>query len=153
MEEIVQNLLLRIERLPQWLRPVAYGPCLLLIFIVARGGVIVLPILAVYLLFFSHNRLAEIGIGVKVLAVLFGAAALGGLIHGLVGRRIMRAPLIGAYLAGILATAPYMAAVGCVIQLRETGSLLAPWDDATYFTCGILSLLFGPIIGHNLFRD
>ena len=141
------------EELPRWLRPVAYGPCLLLFLILARGGILILPLGAIYLIFFSKQPVVDLVLGLEVFSLLFGAAALGGLVHSLLGQRLARLPIVGPILAGIVDAAPYMAAVGIVVQLSETGQVFAPWDDAVYFTVGLLTLIFGPVIGWVLFHN
>ena len=142
-----------IEELPLWLRPVAYGPCLLLFLILARGGILIVPLAAIYLIFESKQPMTDLLLGIGFLSLLFAAAALGGLVHSLIGQRLARIRFVGPCLAGIVDVLPYIAAIGLVIQWRDTGHLFAPWNDAVYFTVGICTLIFGPVIGWALFHE
>ena len=153
MEALPARIFEWIEGLPPWLRPVAYGPCVLFIAIYSRGGILALPLATIYLIFFSKQPVPDLLLGVGVLALLFAAAALGGLAHSIVGHKIARIRFIGPFLAGMVALGPYMAAMGLLLQLRSTGHLFTPWDGAVYFTVGICTLIFGPILGWALFYE
>ena len=153
MEALPVRIFEWIEELPPWLRPVLYGPCLLLIAIYSRGGILALPLAAIYLIFYSKQPVSDLLLGVGVLALLFAAAALGGLMHSIVGHRIARIRFVGPFLAGMVDLGPYTVAMGLLLQLRSTGQLFTPWDDAVYFTVGICTLIFGPIVGWALFCE
>lgn len=142
-----------VEQLPPWLRPVLYGPCLLLFAIYSRGGVLALPLAAIYLIFYSKQPMADLLLGIGVLTLLFAAAALGGLMHGLIGHRIARVRFVGPFLAGMVDLSPYMVAIGLLLQLRSTGQLFTPWDDAVYFAVGVCTVIFGPMVGWALFYE
>lgn len=153
MYELIGRMISWTEERPPWLRPALYGPCILFGLILARGGVLAVPLVGIYLIFGSKRPLADMALGASVLALLFASAAMGGLMHSLLGRRIVRIPLVGPPLAGMIDVFPYMVALGCVIQLMESGTFLAPWDGALYFTVGGCTLIFGSLLGWGLLHD
>ena len=137
--------------LPDWLRPALFGPLLLLHFAASRGAIIVLPILAIVVLGTSRDPLADYLYAAKVYLLLLVACAVGGLFYGILGRRIRTVPIIGPYLAGILALFPYVLCLFVVVG-NERPRLLSWPDRAEWPIILALSVLFGSAFGAGAFR-
>ena len=143
----------RVEGLPEWLRPPIYGAAFVWFLMGLKGAFVLGPLLVVGILLTSEQPVADLGFGLRVLVLATAGGAAAGTAYSLVGRWLQRAPLVGPYLAGIVTVMPYMAAVTLIIRLSERRPLLIPPDGAEQFTVGVLTLVFGPVLGHMFFGD
>jgi hypothetical protein len=83
-------LLCRVERLPQWSLPAVCGAVFL-------GGIVCVRLLVVLpVLFTDPARVAE---GLVVVCVAAAGGTAGGLVYSFVGRPLLRTPRVGPYLA------------------------------------------------------
>jgi len=132
-----------VEDRPEWMRPALYGAALLAAMTSLR---------VVFLVFgaFRHPKLLLWAVGAMALAALGGAA--GGLVYSFIGRPARRVPVVGPYLAGIVAVAGYMASILGLIALAGGSSGMKFDRDAMVFAFGITTILFGLVVGHSMFR-
>lgn len=130
-----------VEDRPEWMRPALYGAALLAAMTALR---------VVFLLFgvFRHPKLLLLAVGAMALAALGGAA--GGLVYSFIGRPARRVPVVGPYLAGIVAVAGYMASILGLIALGDGSSPVK--GGAMVFGFGVITILFGLVVGHSMFR-
>jgi len=125
---------------PEWSRPAFYGALILAamtsirVFALILGGV-------------REPRLLLIALGALVAASLAGAG--GGLVYSFVGRPARRVPLIGPYLAGIVAVGGYAA---CIAVPMALGGAIEGGIVEFIAIFGSLTVLFGLILGHIWFR-
>ena len=143
----------RIERLPVWAQPIAYGPLLLALMMAMRGALIGLPIIVIVVLFRSSQPWTELARIVALLAFAFGGSALGGALYSFIGRWLKQVPVVGAYLTGMLVVGGYALCFFPIVRLAEGRSLVAPPDGAEWFSYAFCTILFGIILGHMLFRQ
>ncbi|HEX7980224.1 MAG TPA: helix-turn-helix transcriptional regulator [Gemmatimonadaceae bacterium] len=130
-----------VEARPEWMRPALYGAALLAAMTSLR---------VVFLVFgaFRQPKLLLWAFGAMTLAALGGAA--GGLVYSFIGRPARRVPVVGPYLAGIVAVAGYL---GCILGLIALGDRNSGMKGgAMVFAFSVGSILFGLIVGHSLFR-
>jgi len=146
--EAIFRILDRVERLPEWLRPVAYGPVLIGTMMVAKGALRVGPIVAAVALWQSDDRWGAVSTACGVLAIVFGASAAGGLAYSLVGKTVKRRLPLGWLPAGWIAVLPYMAGLLFVIRIVHGTPLLDPWTSVDWITVGIMTLIFGSQFGY-----
>jgi hypothetical protein len=86
----------RVDRAPGWLRSGMAGALLIYAFIIMRGGLIVLPLAAIYVAIRDPQALAPLLIG--VLVVVPATGFLGGLAYGAVGQLTRRWGRTGRFL-------------------------------------------------------
>ena len=96
---------LRIERSPVWLRPAFFGVGLLLVFALARGALVVIPILVVVLLFTNPSVLVHTAL--PLLFYVVAAGFLGGLLYGVSGLFLKYFGRAGRLIQFILGTTVY----------------------------------------------
>jgi hypothetical protein len=140
-----------IDGLPAWLRPPVYGALFIVLLMGLRGLLIVLPIVLV-VFFLTGTPLTELVRILSLLALAVGGGFLAGLIYSLLGRWLRLIPVVGPYIAGIVTVLPYMAVVLVIIHIGDPRPLQWPPEDVDLFTFALISLLFGPFIGHLMFR-
>jgi len=142
----------RLERLPLLVRAPVYGAAFLWFLIGLRGGLIGIPIILLYITFFSHAPATDLLQVVAVLTLATLGGALAGWSYALLGRWLIRLPG-GAYAAGILSVAPYTSMAVLIVRLIEGETLLRPPDRVDLVTFAVITVLFGLLLGHTLFRD
>ncbi len=135
-------LVARVNRLPKWARPAAYGAVFIggwgLLNVLARGvgqG-------------FSLVLLETAGI-----AILAGGAlgAVGGITYYAVREPFRRFGRAGDYMTGVAVTCAYLLAFAIPDALFSNDPMFR--DPAGWIIFGILTLFFGLLIGHVWFRD
>lgn len=131
-----------IERRPEWMRPAFYGAAILAAMTSIRAAFILLGAV-------RQPRLVLLALGAVAVAALAGAG--GGLVYAFVGRPVRRVPVVGPYVAGIITVAGYMGSILTLMALtgadRTDGRI-----SASLFAFGIVSILFGLVVGHQWFR-
>lgn len=140
-----------INGLPAWLRPPVYGALFIVLLMGLRGLLVVLPIVAV-VFFVTGTPLGEFLRILSLLALAVGGGFLAGMSYSLLGRWLRSIPAVGPYLVGIVTVLPYMVVVLVIIHIGDHSPLQWPPEDADIFTFALTSLLFGPFIGHLMFR-
>jgi hypothetical protein len=113
-----QRITAQIDALPEFWRPVAYGACLLLIWMGMRGALII-PVAVIVLFATSETPLADLGTFAVVVAFAIVGGALSGLAYSVLGRHVLKLKGIGRYLAGIITLAPYMFVMVHVIGFTD----------------------------------
>lgn len=144
---LVERLAARIDDLPPTVRPAAFGASIVLMFAMARGAWIVVPVAVIYVLATSPDPWAWLmtGVGISVLAIAGGA--LSGLAYGLVGRHVRSAFRGGCYLAGLVTLAPYMFLVPYILRLADGVPFWHRPRGGELAISGIMTLLFGLVLG------
>lgn len=150
--EPLLRLLDAVEGLPEWLRPVAYGPLLVATWMTAKGVLVLGPPLVVLGLWKSDDPLAALVSGATGLAVVFGASAVGGLAYSMLGRPINRASRLGWLPAGWVTMSPYFAGLMLVVRMSHGIPLSDPFAPGEWFLVGIMTLIFGTQIGYMILR-
>ncbi|MDH3207711.1 MAG: hypothetical protein OEO79_14000 [Gemmatimonadota bacterium] len=140
------------EGLPEWLRPVAYGPLIIAALMVSKGALVLGPVVTVVALWQSDDPILMLMTGGVILAIVFGSAAAGGLSYSMLGRPAIRLVPLGWVLAGWAAVIPYF--VGLIYVLRITKGLpvLAPWVGVDLTVLGIMTAVFGTQFGIMFLR-
>jgi hypothetical protein len=140
---------------PEWLRPAFYGAAMIPLLVLMRVRWLwPLALVALGTAFYrgqvtwSGTFRAVCALG---LAMLGGAA--GGLAYGVIGRPVRRVPYAGGYLAGVVSVAPYAVSIPFILRWSEHQPVWAPLDGAEIFATGLITLLFGLLIGHVLFKE
>jgi hypothetical protein len=128
-----------IARMPAWLRPAVAGALVVLVLTAGRV-LLALPT-------FIHRREAlSDALKLAVAAPALGAVA--GLAYSFVGRPLRRVPAIGPYLAGLVTVGAYLGAMaGLAIAWGEEA------DEAFWVAFGVCAVIFGLVLGHQLFRE
>ena len=132
----------RVNRLPKWARPAAYGAVLI-------GGWTLLNVLARgFGQGFSLVLLEAAGLG-----ILGGAAlgAVGGITYYAVREPFRRFGRAGDYMTGVAVMFAYLLAFAIPDALFSKDPIFT--DPAGWIIFGILTLFFGLLIGHVWFRD
>jgi hypothetical protein len=131
-----------IQARPEWLRPALYGAVILAAMTMVRVPFLLLRGL-------RQPGLLLVALGALAAASVAGAG--GGLIYYFLGRPARRLPVVGPYLAGIVAVAGYM---GCIVAIMTIGGAkdvtISSLADAIIF--GAITVFFGLIVGHMWFR-
>ena len=133
----------RVESLPAWLRPAAWG-ALVLAALVSLRVLLLLPMAA------SRPALLLTALGAVLAAS--AAGAIGGLAYGLLGRPLRRVPVAGPYLAGTVAVLGYMLAILALISVLEDDRRAPSFSADTIVFVLVLAIVLGSILGHQLFR-
>jgi uncharacterized membrane protein HdeD (DUF308 family) len=149
----VERLAARIDTLPPSIRPAAFGAMLVVMFAMARGASIILPIIVVYVRATSPDPWASLmtGVGIAVLAMIGGA--LSGFAYSLVGRHLRKAIPGGYYLTGIVTLAPYMFVLSYIVRLSDGVSLWHRPRGGEVAISGVLTLAFGIALGRAWFGE
>ncbi len=137
----------RIKTLPEFFQPIAYGAAVILLFMGARGALIMIPIAIVYVLLTSRTPLADLTNGAAFLLTAIAAGALAGLSYTLIGRYVKRVGTLGPYLAGIVTAAPYLWVIFHLDTNRKSHALFQAMDKVDYVFLAAFSIFFGSIIG------
>ncbi len=146
----VADLRAAVERLPVWLKPAVFGPAILLSLVLLRGGILVIPVV-IFLIFTAP---ADLGAFAALFGLLLAAAAVGGLLYGVIGRPLRQSSEVGRYPAGVLAVAPYIAGIVSTRHYFDQGGpLLAAWSRADLWIFVVVSLVFGTVVGHTWLGD
>ena len=140
-----------VERRPSWLRPAFYGAGLVYMFMLWRGGLIVLPIAAVWLLF-THPATLFQALPLFLVYVP-GAGFLGGLLYGATNPVLGRLGRPGKIVQFILGTWVY-----CVLLVFFISPFIDRIDPKPSYTAsvtenwvisGAMGVLFGSVIGFS----
>ncbi|GLC23550.1 hypothetical protein [Roseisolibacter agri] len=137
----LQRLMGWVDARPEWLRPALLGAAALAALTAIRV-VLVLPAAL------REPRVLLAALGAVVAAS--AAGAFGGLVYALLGRPLRRVPVVGPYLAGMVAVAGYLLAILTMVAIgdRDTPRDLA--SDALFLV--LLSALLGAFVGHRWLR-
>lgn len=141
----------RVMALPAWARAPVIGAGLVLgLTFYPLAARIIVPLLFLVLLL-AEPRTAG------MMALMFGLATAGGAAAGftfwLAKRWIRPIPVVGPYLGGMVAFFPYAVAVGLVVQLLQGGPVFARPGGAIVFAVGVVTVIFGAQLGHEMRRD
>lgn len=127
---------------PEWSRPAFYGALILAAMTMVRVPFLILS-------GFREPRLLLIALAAVVVASLAGAG--GGLVYSFVGRPARKVPVIGPYLAGIVAVVGYMSCIIVPIELSDASIMKGGFLEFLVIFGG-LAVFFGLIVGHMWFR-
>jgi hypothetical protein len=150
--EPLLRLLDAVDGLPEWLRPVAYGPLMVATWMTAKGVLVLGPPLVALALWKSNDPVAMLVSGATALAVVFGASAVGGLAYSTLGRPINRASRLGWLPAGWITMSPYFFGLTLVVRTSHGIPLSAPFVPFEWLLVGITTLIFGTQIGYMFLR-
>ena len=131
------------DRLPKWAQPPVHGALFLLALIGLRGGLIGIPLLIVLVLVKSEHVSRDLLIGAGILAMALIGGAASGIAYSVAERWIRPIPVFGRSLAGIVAVAPYMAAVTLIVHSTESKHWNDPLGGFDAFVFVLCSVLFG----------
>jgi hypothetical protein len=148
---LAERLAARIDALPPSIKPAAFGAMVVVIFAMARGAWLILPVLVIYVLATSQDPWSSLmtGVGIAVLAMLGGA--LSGFAYSLVGRHVRTAIRGGYYLTSIVTLAPYMLVLAYIVRLGDGLSLWHRPRASEFAISGLMTLLFGVVLGRAWF--
>ena len=141
--DVLEKWAARFDALPKWLQPAALG-ALILAGIVGIRLVFVLPVV----LFTEPSGIPRLFIA---LIAASAAGAAGGLAYSLVGQPMLRIPVIGRGLTGIVCVAAYLLPLlyfSTLIFGQETVPLTTPLGPQVATVC---ILGFGLFIGYSWF--
>jgi hypothetical protein len=141
-----------VERLPEWARPIAYGPLFIAGLMMAKGVLVVGPVLLVIVLLRSHQPAHDVRTGLVVLAIAFISSAIGGLFYTLFGRPLNRVFSLGWLIAGWLAFFPYVYGVVLILRMSRGEQVIGALAGAEWATVAIMTLIFGSQIGYMILR-
>jgi hypothetical protein len=147
----VARLSARVDTLPPSIRPAVFGALLIVLFAMARGAWLVLPLALIYLFATSTHPWTSLMTGVVIAVLAMAGGALSGLAYGLVGRHLRTAVRGGYYLTGILTLAPYMFVLTLILRLSKGESLWHRLSGTELAMSGILTLIFGLVLGRAWF--
>jgi hypothetical protein len=136
----------RVEAAPAWLRPGLYGASFVYLFIVQRGGLVVLPILLVIV---AATRPRELLVVLPALFIVAPAAGfVGGLFYGVTGLLVSRLGRTGRVLQFIAATWVYCVLLVFVIMpWIEPGSTSDLPTGVNWAIATGMGVLFGTVLG------
>ena len=137
----------RIDALPEFWRPAAYGAGIVLMWMGMRGALFVLPIAVVYVLITSQTPIADLGKGAIVVGLAMLGGALSGLAYGAIGRQLLKFRPLGRYLAGTITLAPYMFVLIYIIDFTKGVSLLHRPSTEDLVVAGLMAVFFGAVMG------
>lgn len=132
----------RVERLPRWLRPAAYGAAGVGLLTIAR---------AAFAMLVAGPSLELLGMGAMGVVLGGYGGAVGGLAYHAVRDPFRRFGPAGAYLTGIAVVGAYLLAFAIPERFISAEPVFA--DPAAWIVGGVLSVVFGLLIGHWWFRD
>ena len=133
----------RVQSLPAWLRPAAWG-ALALAALVSLRVLLVLPM--------AGSEPALLLEALRVVLAASAAGAVGGLAYGLLGRPLRRVPVVGPYLAGTVAVFGYTLAILALVAVLD-GARAPRLGALTIGFALVVSMLLGSFLGHQLFRE
>jgi hypothetical protein len=131
-----------VQARPEWSRPAFAGALILAAMTMVRVPFLILRGI-------RQPSLLLVALSAVAAAALAGAG--GGLIYSFVGRPARRVPVVGPYLAGIVAVAGYMACILGIIALAGEKVLEGGKVEGVVIF-GLVTVLFGLIVGHMWFR-
>ena len=132
----------RVESLPTWLRPAAWG-ALVLGALVSLRALLLVPM--------AVSRPVLLLEALRAVLAASAAGAVGGLAHGLLGRPLRRVPVVGPYLAGTVAVFGYLIAIFALVTVLDGERAPSFGADTLVFALAV-SILLGGVLGHRLFR-
>ena len=151
MIDSIERVMDRVERLPEWVRPVCYGPLLVLLWMGLKGALVLVPIAVLIVLFSSSDPGSELASGALVVGVALAASAAGGLAYSFLGRPLRRVPVLGRFLAGTVIVFPYLVPMWYVIRHLEGEPFVLLLAPVEWLLITGLSILFGFVLGASLF--
>ena len=136
-----------VEERPEWLRPAFYGAGLVWAFVLARGGVVVLPIAFVVLLFKNPTLLVH-----QILPLFLfyvpGAGFLGGLLYSMTGPILRPLGRAGNVMQFVLGTWVYCVVLIFVIIPMTDAKPSPPLSNAeNWAISGVMGIIFGLALG------
>jgi hypothetical protein len=147
----IERIEARIDSLPDWLRPAAFGALFIVAFAMMRGAWIILPIVVIYVFATDPAPWQFVAHGFAIAGLAMLAGGLSGLAYGLVGRHIQRAFVGGWYLTGVVTATPYAILLTYIDRLFDHKPLLAPLAGQDLGLSAGLALFIGIVIGHSWF--
>lgn len=127
----------RVEQLPEWAQPAAWGALLVGSWTVLR---IVLSLV---------REPASTTAPVVTLAISMAAGAVGGFAYHIIGRHLRNVAVVGPYLAGFVSVFAYLIVLNAAVSLTVGSALAgAPSLSVTLITSAVL----GAFLGYMLFR-
>lgn len=142
----MSRILSAFERLPRWLQPAITGAVILFV-VVLVYTVLALP----RILLFNSVDLRQ---WLVVLVSAMGAGAVGGFAYSFVGKPLLRVPVVGRYLAGIVCTAASLTPLLLFSDRLFGGDKLLTFSkasDVVIWACCVL--LFGIVMGLRWFES
>jgi hypothetical protein len=138
-----------IERAPVWLRPAFFGVGLLVAFALARGALVVIPIIVVVLLFKNPSILVHRAL--PLLFYLVAAGFLGGLLYGVSGLFLRYLGRVGRLIQFILGTTVYFIFlvffIGPVLDNTKPPPISSSED---WYFIGIMGVGIGLVLGLSM---
>jgi len=150
---LLQRLAARIDALPEFWRPAAYGAGIVIMWMGMRGALFALPIVAVYVFITSQTPFADLGKGILVVVLAMLGGALSGLAYSAVGRPLRQFGPIGGYLAGVITLAPYMFVLIYILDFIKGVSLLHRPSREDLVIAPLMAVIFGTVMGRSWFGD
>jgi hypothetical protein len=132
-----------IDARPEWMRPALYGAALLAAITAFRAAFMLLGAV-------RNPRLLLLAPAAVALASVAGAG--GGLVYAFVGRPARRVPVVGPYLAGVIAVAGYTTCILAIMTVAGGDDSMRIDRAGSLVAFGIVSVLFGLMVGHMWFR-
>jgi transcriptional regulator with XRE-family HTH domain len=131
----------RVERLPRWMQPAAYGAAAVGLITLARA------VIAMLVVGPSLELLGMAAAGAGVGAYM---GAVGGLAYHAVRDPLRRFGRAGPYLTGIVVVAAYLLALAAPVYLLTGAPVL---DPGVWIIAMAVTAFFGFLLGHWWFRD
>ena len=147
----VERLAASIDALPPSIKPAAFGALIIVMYAMAHGAWIVLPIAIVYVLATSPDPWSSLVTGAGIAFLAMAGGALSGFAYSLVGRHLRTVLPGGYYLTGIVTLAPYMVMLTFMSRLADGVSLSQRPRASDLGIGGFLTLLFGIVLGRAWF--
>jgi hypothetical protein len=132
-----------LQKRPAWMRPALVGAAALAAMTLVR---------VVFLLPSAASNPGALGTALLAVLLASGAGAVGGLVYALAGRPLRGVPVVGPYLAGIVAVAGYMTAIVTMMALSGEERVVDGGVGDGIATVAIVSVLFGCVVGHQWLR-
>ena len=127
---------------PEWLQPALGGAGIVFLFMLARGGLVIIP-LVLLIMAFTHPAQLPLAIGL-IFVMAPGAGFLGGLFYGVVGRLAGGFGRFGKYLQFAAGAWVYcMLLVFVIMPLIEPGSRAKLPPTVNLIIATGMGLLFG----------
>jgi len=141
---LVGNVKEKVDRLPSWLQPAAWGAVGIGALTVVRGVVMV--------------GLRRVAITPQLLLGLLGAilvgaymGAVGGLAYSVAKKPAARLGRFRPYALGLACAYAYLVAFGVPDAIIDQGSMLRSWSGWVIF--GLVGTVFGLVVGQSLFKE
>jgi hypothetical protein len=152
-DSLTTRLVARVDKLPEFVRPIVYGALLVLFAMSLRGALFVVPIVVIYVLATSHTPLVDLALGASVVGLAVVGGAFAGLSYSALGRHLLRLGRFGRYLAGIATLAPYMFVLPFILRVADRRSVFAPLEEEDWVIVAFMSVFFGIVMGEFWFGD